>query len=352
MSRPAASPLDNKPRRLPPGKLPASLLAELLSSLPTRDAQLVLGPAVGEDAAIIDFAPGSERLLVAKIDPITFATDEIGYYAVNVCANDLAVTGATPRFYLPAVFLPEDNAGAAQARLIFDQIGAACAQHSIVVAGGHSEITPSVSRPVVAGAMLGEVSRDRYVSTHGCRPSDAILLAGSVPVEGTSIIARERRDVLLARGWQAAELDRAAHFLYDPGISVMAPAHAAATTGLVTAMHDPTEGGVATGLLELAVAAGVGLDVDLDSLPIADLSRRLCAAFGLDPLGVIASGALLAACAPEDAPFVLEAWRACGRPGAVIGRATPHAGNYIARRNGKPVEFPRFAVDEITKLWA
>ena len=341
---------ENRP--LPPGKLPAPLLAELLSALPSTDPQLVLGPAVGEDAAIIDFAAGSENLLVAKIDPITFASDEIGYYAVNVCANDLAVTGATPRFYMPAILLPAGGADTDRARLIFDQIGAACAKLGIVVAGGHSEVTHTVSRPVVAGAMLGEVPRDRYVSTRGARPGDAILLAGAIPAEGTSIIARERRAVLLQQGWPAEELDRAAQFLFDPGISVLAPAHAATRTGLVTAMHDPTEGGVASGLVEMALAADAGLDVDLDALPIADLSRRLCAAFDLDPLGVIASGALLATAAPQHVGAVLAAWRECGWPGAVIGHITPHAGIYAARRDGKPAPFPHFAADEITKLWA
>ena len=341
---------ENRP--LPPGKLPAPLLAELLSALPSTDPQLVLGPAVGEDAAIIDFAAGSENLLVAKIDPITFASDEIGYYAVNVCANDLAVTGATPRFYMPAILLPAGGADTDRARLIFDQIGAACAKLGIVVAGGHSEVTHTVSRPPVAGAMPGEVPRDRYVSTRGARPGAAILPAGAIPAEGASIIARERRAVLLQQGWPAEELDRAAQFLFDPGISVLAPAHAATRTGLVTAMHDPTEGGVASGLVEMALAADAGLDVDLDALPIADLSRRLCAAFDLDPLGVIASGALLATAAPQHVGAVLAAWRECGWPGAVIGHITPHAGIYSARRDGKPAPFPHFAADEITKLWA
>ena len=310
---------ENRP--LPPGKLPAPLLAELLSALPSTDPQLVLGPAVGEDAAIIDFAAGSENLLVAKIDPITFASDEIGYYAVNVCANDLAVTGATPRFYMPAILLPAGGADTDRARLIFDQIGAACAKLGIVVAGGHSEVTHTVSRPVVAGAMLGEVPRDRYVSTRGARPGDAILLAGAIPVEGTSIIARERRAVLLQQGWPAEELDRAAQFLFDPGISVLAPAHAATRTGLVTAMHDPTEGGVASGLVEMALAADAGLDVDLARCPSPISSRRLCAAFDLDPLGVIASGA----CSPRRRAGAVCRVRgdAAGRRLSAISRRTP-----------------------------
>ena len=132
---------------------------------------------------------------------------------------------------------------------------------------------------------------------------------------------------------------------------MLVPAHAAAATGCVTAMHDPTEGGVATGLLELAVAAGTGLDVDLDAIPISPPGRELCAVYGLDPLGVIASGALLATCAPSHVETVLAAWREHGWPGAVIGRITDYGAEPVARRNGEPVSFPIFSVDEITKLW-
>lgn len=337
--------------QLAAGKLPAPLLTELLVELPTTDPALLVGPSVGEDAAVIDFAPGAARLLVAKSDPITFATDEIGYYAVHVCANDLAVTGATPRFYLPTVLLPADHADTALARRIFAQIGAACRDLGIVVAGGHSEITPTVTQPVIAGTLLGEVPRHAVITSRGAQPGDVILMAGSAPVEGTSIIARERRDDLLARGWSTERLDAAAAYLHTPGISVLAPALTAAATGCVHAMHDPTEGGIATGLAELAVAAQVGLVVDLDAIPISDLSRDLCAVYGLDPLGVIASGALLATCAPAAAETILTAWRARGVSGRIIGTLTPLPGERSARRNGNLVPFPTFTVDEITKLW-
>ncbi len=344
----STDPTDAAP--LAAGKLPPTLLAELLAGLPTQDAHLLLGPAVGEDAAVIDFAPG-ERLLVAKSDPITFATDEIGHYAVHVCANDLAVTGATPRFYLPTLLLPAAGSDAGLARRIFAQIGAACADLGIVVAGGHSEVTPSVTQPVIAGTMLGEVARGRFVTSHGCRPGDLLLMAGAAPVEGASIIARERRADLLARGWDATDLDRAAAYLHDPGISVLAPARAAAATHAVSAMHDPTEGGVATGLLELATAAQVGLVIDLDAIPLAALAVALCAAYGLDPLGTIASGALLAACPPDRADELLAAWRRIGWQGSIIGQATADPTQRVAHRSGAPVSFPTFAVDEITKLW-
>lgn len=337
---------------LPPGKLPADLLAQLLRSLPTTDPALLLGPSVGEDAAVIEFAPGQAELLVAKSDPITFATDEIGYYAVNVCANDLAVTGATPRFYLATILLPAGQADRAMAERIFDQIDVACRQLGIVVAGGHSEITTAVTQPVVAGTMLGAVQRRGVVRSSGAQPGEVVLLAGGVPVEGTSIIAREKRLELLARGWSPTQLDQAANYLHDPGISVLAPAQLAAQHGLVTAMHDPTEGGVATGLLELSIAAEVGLAIDLDAIPVSALSARLCAEFELHPLGTIASGALLATAPAHQAPILQRLWAEHGWESMEIGQVCSKAEGLIAFQNGRLVPFPRFAVDEITKLWA
>lgn len=351
-TRPAPTSTSNKGASLlPAGKLPAPLLAELLAGLPTADPALIVGPSVGEDAAVIDFAPSAAWLLVAKSDPITFATDEIGYYAVHVCANDLAVSGATPRFYLPTLLLPAARADEDIARRIFVQMGAACADLGIVIAGGHTEITPTVTQPVVAGTLLGEVARSSMITTGGCRPGDAILMAGSAPIEGTSIIAREMRYDLLSRGWTVERVDAAAAYLHEPGISVLHAALAAAATGCVHAMHDPTEGGVATGLAELALAAQVGLVIDLDAIPVSDLSRELCAVYDLDPLGVIASGALLATCAPDDVETLLTAWRAQGTGGRVIGHATDQPQTRTALRHGQPVAFPAFAVDEITKLW-
>ena len=343
------------PQPLPAGKLPATLLSRLLGDLPTRHARLLLGPAVGEDAAVIDWGmdwgDSQDRLLVAKSDPITFATDEIGYYAVNVCANDLAVTGARPLFYLPTILLPVNQTNTSLVERIFEQIGDACRQLGIVIAGGHSEITPTVNQPIVAGTMLGAVRRSQMIAGSGAQPGDVVLMVGLAPVEGASIIAREMRQPLLERGWQADELDQAANYLYAPGISVLRPALLAAEAGLVTAMHDPTEGGIATGLTELAIAAKVGLTIDLDALLLSELAVRLCAAFDLDPLGVIASGSLLATATPAKVEALQALWQTQGWPVAQVGQVTTQEQGIIAYRHGQPIPFPHFATDEITKLW-
>lgn len=355
---------------LPTGKLPSELLAELISILPISDPDLYLGPGVGEDAAVIEVGRVSgeegassrrepslcqlgsgDSLLAAKSDPITFATDEIGYYAVNVCANDLAVCGARPRFYLPTVLLPV-GATEEDVREICDQLGAACRALDIVVAGGHTEVTAAVNQPVVAGTLLGEVARAKVVRTGGCRPGDVVLLAGSAGIEGTSIIAREMGEVLLEQGWSEAEVDEAGHYLYEPGISVLGPALAAAESGLVTAMHDPTEGGVATGLWELADASGCGLEVELGDIAVTRLTAAACAVFGLDPLGTIASGGLLATAAADDVDAVLGLWRGMGREGQAVGRVLPAGAGVYGLREGRRVDLPRFSADEIVKLWA
>lgn len=332
-----------RPVPLPTGKVPSELLAHLLSSLPTAHPQLLLGPGVGEDAAIINL--GSERLLAAKSDPITFASAEIGYYAVHVCANDLAVCGARPLFYLPTILLPEKTTNI-DAGQIFAQIGDTCRGLGITVVGGHTEVTPTVKQPVVAGTLLGDVKK--VVATGGCRPGDVILLAGSAAIEGTSIIAREKQDTLLAQGWKATELNEAANYLYKPGISVLGSALAAAE--LVTAMHDPTEGGIATGLWEIAHASGCGLEVNLTAIPITPLTAKLCAAFGLDPLGTIASGGLLATATAENVEPLLTLWQEAGQGGQRIGRVLPKEKGIYATQHGKRSVLPRFDADEIVKL--
>src|SRR5262249_25281324 len=179
---------------------------------------------------------------------------------------------------------------------VFQQLGTACRALDVALVGGHTEVTSGLDRPIVVGTMLGEVDKARLVTTAGARPGDALVLTKGVPVEGISIIARVRAAELRARGDDEAWLERArgaAARLYG-----VAEALLAADLGRVHAMHDPTEGGVATALWELADAADVGLAVEAERIPVLAEGAALCGEFGLDPLGTIASGALLLALAP------------------------------------------------------
>jgi hydrogenase expression/formation protein HypE len=334
---------------LPAGKLPAPLLEKLLTRFAPHDPRIVVGPRTGEDAAVFDFG---DRYLVAKTDPITFATSEIGWYAVNVNANDVAVMGAQPRWFLASVLLPARQATSELAEAIFAQMYDACLALGVSLAGGHTEITVNLDRPIISGTMLGEVLPGRLITTTGARPGDAVMLVKPVPIEGAALIALERAPALRARGYSEEFIARAQRLLHDPGISVVAPALLAAASAAVHAMHDPTEGGVMTGLLEIARAAGVGLAVDLESIPLLPESLVLCREFGLEPLGTLASGALLLTVDERAAGALSEALAASGYPSAVIGRVSSPDEGLVALRAGERVPWPEFASDEVTRIFA
>ena len=330
------------------GKLPLEMLTGLLDQVEATDPRVVLGPKPGEDAAVIDFG---DRYLVAKTDPITFATDLIGWYVVQVNVNDLAVAGATPRWLMVTLLLPEGAAPDMVAD-IFRQLREACASLNIALVGGHTEVTYDLPRPVAVGALLGEADKDEIVLTSGVRPGDSILLTKGVAIEGTSILAREASEALAASGVGADVIERAREMLFSPGISVLRDAEVARSAAPVHAMHDPTEGGVATALLEMATAAGVGLTIDGDRIPVVPECAEICAALGLDPLGLIASGALLAAVAPEDAPRVVAALAEEGIGAAEIGRATDASEGLKLIGAGEVRELPRFDRDELARYFA
>ncbi len=331
----------------PVGKLPAETMAALLASIPQPDPRVVLGPGIGHDAAVIDFG---DRYLVTKSDPITFATDEIGWYAVQVNANDVACLGAAPRWFIAALMLPEGRSDHALVESIFRQMTEACTELGATLVGGHTEITHGLDRPIVVGAMLGEVARERLVRSDGARPGDALILTKRIAVEGTAIIARELGERL--RGsLPEALLRRAAAFLHEPGIGIVREAAILTGTGHVHAMHDPTEGGVAGGLWELCAAAGVGAVVEAEALPFYAETRAICEVLGLDPLGLIASGSLLAAVEAEAAEAVLTALHAAGIEATCIGTVTAEADLLLRERDGRLRPFPRFARDEIARLF-
>lgn len=330
--------------KYPLGKLPPEHLAALLARYPIADPRVIVGPRPGEDAAILD--AGAEQYLVAKMDPITFATDEIGWYAVNVNANDIATTGGVPQWFMATLLLPGGQADAAMVDTIFEQMHAACDALGVALVGGHTEITYGIDRPIVAGMMLGQVEKDRLVSTGDAQPGDVLLLTKGYPIEATAIIAREKHDRLEDR-FSHEFVETCANFLHEPGISVVRDARVALGAGRVHAMHDPTEGGIATGLWEMADASERRLVVE-PSAALLEEGRVLCEATGLDPLGAIASGAMLMAVHPGDADAIAAALRASGIPAYDIGRVEEGPGGVVTEE-GEP--FARPTRDEIARLF-
>ena len=330
------------------GKLPAELLSRLLSDIDIRDPRVALGARAGEDAALIDMG---DRYLVAKTDPITFATDLIGWYLVQVNSNDLAAMGATPRWLMATLLLPEGTTET-QTQAIFEQLLEACDSLGITLIGGHTEITYDLPRPIAVGALLGEAAKDRVVLTSGARAGDSIALTQGVAIEGTSILAREAEGALVAAGVSQDVIERAKSFLFAPGISVTKAATIICDTVDVHAMHDPTEGGVATALLELAAAADVGIVVDAERIPVLPECRAICEALALDPLGLIASGALLATMPPSETERLIAALGREGIPASVIGSVTPKSEGLRFLSGGVERSLPTFERDELARFFA
>ena len=337
--------MSTTPTRLPAGKLPQDLLRRLLARVEHTDRRVLVGPGIGRDAAAVAFGG---RALVAASDPVTFAAEQVGWYAVHVNANDVACLGARPRWFLATVLLP-DPSDASLAAAVLDQIRDACRDLGVELIGGHTEVAPGLDRPVVAGTMLGETARERLVTAAGAAVGDAVLLTKGLALEGTAILAREARDALLARGVPPAVVDAAARLLFSPGISVVPEAATAAAGGAVHAMHDPTEGGLATALHELAEAAGVGVALDREAVPVLPETEAVCAALGLDPLGLLASGALLLTVPQEEAGRLTERLAAAGVRTTQIGRIIPAAEGTIMRTPAGPVPLPRFPRDELAR---
>jgi len=329
----------------PVGKLPAAELATLLRGMSFDDhPRVVLGPGIGLDCAILDMG---DTYLAIKSDPITFATEEIGWYAVHVNANDIATTGATPRWFLATVLLPEGHADREMVTRVFEQMRSACKTLGIALVGGHTEITAGLPRPVVAGTMLGEVAPANLITPEGLKPGNRILLTKGVPLEAASILSHELplEDLLPQKVVAVAR-----RYLHEPGISVVADAHHACAAGGVTAMHDPTEGGVKTGLIELAQAAGVALHIYPHAIPIPPEAGQVCQAAGIDPLEALSSGALLLAAEPDRAEDILNNLREEGIPAADIGTAVEGVGVWFLEATAKTaVALPRR--DAIARLF-
>jgi len=319
---------------LPTGKLPAALLAELLGE-GVSDPAVRIGPAIGEDACAIDVPQGT---LIAATDPITLgAGADIGAFAVAINANDVAVMGVRPRWFMATLLLPVGTTGA-QVRSLFASLRDALRNTGATLVGGHTEITPVVSQPVVVGQMMGFSASGRIAPTAGVRPGDIVVQVGAAPIEAAVVLAD-----LAPR--TVPGLDRARAALRDPGISVVAPALLAAECG-ATALHDPTEGGLSTGLHELAGASGVSLEIDADAILWFEPGVEICRALGANSWGALASGTLLATFPAERADAAIRSIGAAGFAASRIGIARSGLG--VRFRDGRPL--PEFERDEVARL--
>jgi hydrogenase expression/formation protein HypE len=337
-------------RSLKTGKLDFVILKKLLDRYTILDPQIIVGPKIGEDAAVIDLGRGIDHYWVVTSDPITFTMEEIGYYGVVVNLNDVATMGAVPKWFIATLLFPERS----DLRLIekvFNQIHNACHRFQVSFIGGHTEITPGLERVILSGHMIGEVKKEKLVKTSGARPSDLLLLIKGVCIEGTSIIAREKETELLARGIAPSLIKRAKGFISKPGIDVLQAAQIACRSASIHSMHDPTEGGLINGIVEMAIASEREFEVNLEKVFIYEESRILCREFGLNPFGVIASGALLLTISPSDLLTIQKAFKRASIPLQVIGKVKKGPARVLTIDGKEHKELKPLTRDEILKIY-
>jgi hydrogenase expression/formation protein HypE len=330
---------------LPMGKLPVEFLAEGLAEIVVDDPSVLVGAGIGEDAAAVDVS--AEEVLVLASDPITLVMDSIARYVVLANANDVATSGADPRWLLTTLMFPPGSTASEIVALV-SAIQEMCASCGISLCGGHTEITDAVSRPLAVGTMAGTAPADRVLDKSKMRPGDRVLLTKGVSVEGTGLIAREFPAQLAAGGMTAEEIARCAAFLER--ISILEEARICHRSQAVTALHDVTEGGLATALTELAAAGGYRLRVDMDAIPVYPETVRICEVAGIDPLGLIGSGSLLITCAAAGSRELAESIRAKGVAVSEIGEVLGPGVGIEASKDGAAAVWPIFERDEVSRL--
>ncbi len=336
----------DKPAVLPAGKLPQDFLEEMIGRFVRKDKRVLVSAGIGRDAAVIDFG---EKLLVAKTDPITFVAADAGWYALQINANDIACMGGEPRWFLATLLFPQGATPTALVEKTFSQIGAACRKLGVTLCGGHTEITMGLNRPLITGMMLGEATRERIMQPEKIQVGDAVAISKGLAIEATSIIAREKKNII-EQEYGSAIAKRCLKFFEKPGISVMDEARLARDIEGIHALHDPTEGGLNAALHELARAAGAGLEIHLELIPLPTEAKLLCDHFALDILSIISSGALIA-CGTEEA--CQEFVTGCHRQkiaAEIVGRVVPQEQGLYYREGRKRIPIPRPQRDEIIKI--
>ncbi|MBP3457835.1 MAG: AIR synthase family protein [Lachnospiraceae bacterium] len=311
------------------GKVPENVLKRsILKQIKTKRPEVLVGAGVGEDCAAIALEP--DEVMVLSTDPITGTTQDIGRWAVMVSANDIASSGAEVIGMLVCAMLPPDITEP-EIREVMEQIETSCEELHIQVVGGHTEITDAVTRPVLTFTGIGKVKKDRLLATKGARPGQDVVVTKWVGLEGTSILAKEREQMLLEK-FPRHLIDEAK--AYEQMMSVV-PEAAIAVKSNVSAMHDITEGGVFGALWEMAESAGVGLTIDLKKLPIKQATVEICNFFDINPYEMMSSGSMLIA-ADNGHDLVRELEKA-NIHGVVVGKVTD--GNDRIVVNGDETRF-------------
>ena len=324
------------------GKLSPETLKRMLRATSHGDPNVLVGAEAGEDAAVVR----GGKTLVLTADPITFTEENIGVYTVAVNCNDIVAMGGRPVYLTTTILLPP---GTLESRLktVFQELSRASRTAGVLWVGGHTEVTSAVTRIVVSAQAVG-FARQPLTRTSDAAPGHLLVMTKWAALEATTLLARDRPEETLRLIGPRAHRSVLA-WLHRPGISILREGQI--LEGFQRgAAHDPTEGGLATGIHEIAARSGVGVRVFGERVPVRRETRVLFEHFGLDPLGALSSGVFLFTAAPEQASRACDALREGGVPAAVIGEITPRKGKVVLVDETGERPLPQFSRDELLRL--
>ncbi|WP_054842185.1 AIR synthase family protein [Vulcanisaeta distributa] len=314
----------------------------IFANLGIEDSDVIIGPRVGEDAAIIKVG---DKYMAVHTDPITGAVEGIGWFAINIVANDIAVRGIKPRWFLLTLLLPRD-VNEDGIKTIMSDVNKALTELGGSLIGGHTEYTPGLDRVIASTTAMGV--GDHYVTTSGAKPGDLVLVTKYVALEGTAVLANDFKEELMSRGISNETINKARSLLKE--ISVVKEALEIAD--IANSMHDPTEGGLLQGLLEVAEASNVRLRINLDKIPILPETKLIFNALGIDPLKSLSSGMLIATVPRDQAEVAMTRLGKLGINYSVIGEVVGGRPGVDLMSNGRVLEeVHEFIEDDVMRLW-
>ncbi|MDG6907110.1 MAG: hydrogenase [Nitrososphaerota archaeon] len=299
---------------------------------------MVVSPDVGIDVGISK-AKGS--YLVTSSDPITGTNVRIGWHAVNVSANDIATSGIMPDLLNVVALFPVKTKPEI-IRKVMSEINKTANGLDITVAGGHTEITQLVDRPLVIVTAIG--SGNKFMTAADAKPYDSILMTKTAGIEGTSILAK----IPKVRRLLSKDLASRGSSMINQ-LSILKEARAASSTGRISAMHDITEGGVIGAVYEMSVASKLGFELFEKDVPVDDSTSAICSKLSINPLKLIGSGSLLIACPSSYGDYVSKQITRLGIACARIGRFLPSSKRRFLRRPNGECKITQDAIQD--ELW-
>lgn len=309
------------------------------------DQDVILGPVFGEDVALTRIHDG---ILVSHVDPIVGAVKDIGWLAVHVACNDIATSGARPRWILLLVLVPsmknEDDL-----KQIMHDAGVAASEIGVSIIGGHSGYSANLSRPLVAVTALGMITDGKPVCTKGTKIGDHVFITKGIALEGTAILANDFAGIAKRQGLTDQDIEQAKGLM--KGVSIIPEALILAESG-ASSMHDVTRGGLLETLLEIAELSGVGMKVDAGRIPEVPVVARFARAFQFDPFRMISSGTLAATVSPEKVVAVREQLEAANICFSDIGEVVEGKGVQIMH-DSKVTVYDEIHCedDELARMW-